>query len=102
MTQFAYLLRKLNEVVEPDGSRLLDNTVVMTWSEMATGTHVLKNVPYLLAGSAGGYFKTGRWLKYAGEPHGNLLVSLLNAMGVPVTTFGKPEWCTGPLARLTG
>jgi hypothetical protein len=28
------------------------------------------------------------------------LVSILNVLGVPSTTFGKPEWCTGPLTGL--
>jgi hypothetical protein len=25
---------------------------------------------------------------------------LLNAMGLPDQTFGKPDWCTGPLPGL--
>ena len=40
------------------------------------------------------------WLKGQGLPHNNLLVSILNAMGVPDTKFGKPDWCTGPLTGL--
>jgi hypothetical protein len=40
-------------------------------------------------------------LSYEGDvPHNNLLVSLLNLMGLPDTTFGRPEWCTGPLDGL--
>ncbi|MDP2274743.1 MAG: hypothetical protein Q8N23_18500 [Archangium sp.] len=35
-----------------------------------------------------------------GMPHNNLLVSLMNAMGVPGTTFGEFAHCTGPLAGL--
>ena len=56
--------------------------------------------PYVLAGNAGGALRTGRFLRYDGQamPHNNLLVSSLNAMGVPDRTFGKPDWCTGPLA----
>ena len=56
----------------------------------------------MLAGSAGGALQTGRSLSYDGQglPHNNLLVSILNAMGVPDTTFGKPDWCTGPLTGL--
>jgi hypothetical protein len=30
-----------------------------------------------------------------------LLVSMLNAMDVPATTFGNPDFCTGPLSGLT-
>ena len=56
----------------------------------------------MLAGSAGGALRTGRFLSYEGRelPHNNLLVSLLNAMDVPDTTFGKPEWCPGTLPGL--
>ena len=52
----------------------------------------------MLAGSAGGALRTGRYLSYEGQglPHNNLLVSILNAMGVPDAKFGKPDWCTGP------
>jgi hypothetical protein len=56
----------------------------------------------LLAGSAGGYFKTGQSLQFEGNsPHNNLLVSLLNSMGVETQTFGMAEYCTGPLNGLT-
>ena len=32
--------------------------------------------------------------------HNDLLVSMMNLMGVPATTFGNPAYCTGPLASL--
>jgi hypothetical protein len=99
--QLAYLLGKLDGVMEPGGT-LLDNSLVLWGNELAKGNaHSRNDAPYVLAGSAAGYFQTGRFLSYAGNvPHNNLLVSVLNAMDVPATTFGKPEWCTGPLARL--
>jgi hypothetical protein len=40
-------------------------------------------------------------MSYAGKPpHNDLLVSMLNAMDIPVTTFGKETWCRGPLPGL--
>jgi len=55
----------------------------------------------VLAGGAGGYLKSGRYLQYSGLPHNDLLVSVCNAMGFSdVTTFGIPGVCTGPLAGL--
>jgi hypothetical protein len=55
----------------------------------------------VLAGGAGGAWKTGRYLNFAGKvPHNNLLVSILNGMGVATNTFGDPTYCTGPLAEL--
>jgi hypothetical protein len=82
---------------------MLDNTVIMLGSELARGnTHSHTDAPFLLAGSAGGYLKTGQYLTFAGKhPHNNLLVSLLNAMGVATNTFGMPEYCTGPLSGLS-
>jgi hypothetical protein len=101
--QFAYLLDKMREVKEGDGT-LLDNSLVLWTSEQANGyRHSHDNMPLLLAGNAGGTVTTNRWLKYTGNPpHNNLLVSILNAMGVPATRFGTPEWCTGPLPRVVG
>jgi hypothetical protein len=101
--QVAYLCGKLREVQE--GTRtVLDSSVVFWGNEFGKGnSHGLALTPFVLIGSGGGHFRTGRFLTYPkGTPHNNLLVSLMNAMGVPATTFGKPEWCTGALPRLTG
>jgi hypothetical protein len=47
----------------------------------------------MLLGSAGGYFKTGRFIKYpmAERTTSDLFVSIANAMGVPITRFGQQE-----------
>lgn len=102
MEQFAYLLQALDSTPEGDGT-MLDHSVVMLGSELARGnTHSHSDAPFLLAGSAGGYFKTGQHLSFEGKnPHNNLLVSLLNSMGIETNTFGMPEYCTGPLNGLT-
>ena len=102
MEQFAYLLAQLDAVPEGAGT-LLDNTVILLGSEVARGnTHSHMNAPFILAGSGGGYFKTGQYINVTGDvPHNNLLVSMLNAMDVPATTFGNPDFCTGPLSGLT-
>jgi hypothetical protein len=55
----------------------------------------------VLAGSGGGYFKTGRSLALTAVPNNQLLVSLCNAMGTPVATFGEPRY-GGELAVLKG
>jgi uncharacterized protein DUF1552 len=102
LEQFAYLLASLDAVPEGDGTTMLDNTAVLLGSEIARGnTHSHSNVNFVLAGGAGGAWKTGRNLNYEGKvPHNNLLVSILNGMGVGVATFGEPDYCTGPLAEL--
>jgi len=57
--KFAYLVRRLSEVTEGDGT-LLDNTAAVWFSQFSDGlAHNLNNLPIIQAGSAGGYFKTG-------------------------------------------
>lgn len=101
--QFKYVLDSLAAVTEPDGSNMLDNSLVLWGNELGAGnTHSYTDIPWVLAGSAGGYFKTGRQLNYQNVPHNNLLVSVCNAMGFDdVSTFGIPGVCTGPLQGLT-
>jgi hypothetical protein len=98
----AYLVRQLAVISEGDRS-LLDNTVLVWGNELSVGsTHSHKDVPFLTIGSAGGYFKTGRYLEFGGVPNNRLLISLLNAMGVEAGTFGHPDFGkAGPLPGLT-
>jgi|HubBroStandDraft_1064217.scaffolds.fasta_scaffold64974_2 uncharacterized protein DUF1552 len=100
--QVTYLLDQLAATLESDGSTMLDNTVLLWGNELGVGnTHDYKNIPWMLAGGAGGYLKTGRYLQFPDVPHNNLLVSICNAMGFSdVTSFGIPGVCTGPLAGL--
>jgi len=101
--QLAGLIDRLKATPDGAGGTMFDGTLVLWCNELAKGnTHGRVGAPYVLAGSAGGALRTGRFLRYDGQglPHNNLLVSILNAMGVPDTTFGKPDWCTGPLAGL--
>jgi hypothetical protein len=101
-TQLAYLTGKLADTPEVDGTRLLDASLVLWCNELGKGnTHSRLNAPYVLVGGAGGGLATGRFLTYTGDlPHNNLLTSLLLAMGIPATTFGRADWCTGPLVGL--
>jgi hypothetical protein len=101
--QLATLVGLLKATPDANGGTLFDSTLILWSNELAKGNiHSRHNAPYVLAGSAGGALRTGRFLSYDGQelPHNNLLVSLLNAMDVPDTTFGKPEWCTGTLPGL--
>jgi hypothetical protein len=50
--------------------------------------HNHDDMPFILAGRAGGALSTGRFLNYPKEAHSKLLVDIANAMGVPVNAFG--------------
>jgi hypothetical protein len=99
--QFAYLIGRMKQIPEGNGT-LLDNTVVLWCNELAKGNiHGRTDAPYVLAGRAGGALETGRFLQFEGNvPHNNLLLSLIHAMGQTDSTFGNPDWCTGPLVGL--
>jgi hypothetical protein len=102
-TQLAYLLKQLDSVPEADGTTLLDNCLVLWVNELAKGNvHSHNPLPVVIAGKCGGAIRVGRYVTYASaQPHNNLLVSVANAMGTSITTFGNPGYCTGPLSNLT-
>ncbi|MDQ3036062.1 MAG: DUF1552 domain-containing protein [Myxococcota bacterium] len=88
-TQVAYLLEQMRSVVEPDGSTLLDNTVVLWLSEFGNGgSHSTTNLPVVLAGRAGGALRTGRHLQRPDRTTGDLYTSILQLFGVDEPTFG--------------
>lgn len=99
--QFAYMLGLMDGIQEGENT-LLDNSVVVWVNELGKGnSHTRQDIPFMLAGSAQGHFNTGRHIDFGGEPHGKLLVSLTEAMGKPVSTFGVPQYSQGPLSGLT-
>jgi hypothetical protein len=99
--QLVYLVQKLKSIPEGNGT-LLDNTLIV-WAEECGNpwTHDRIDVPWVLAGNLGGYFKTGRYLRFAHEPHNRLLLSIFEAMGAPRASFGAAQYCQGgPLPGL--
>lgn len=99
--RFAGLIQRLKAYQLEDGT-LFDQCLLLWSSELGKGnTHSREKAPYVLAGGAAGALETGRFLRYPdATPHNNLLVSVLNAMGIETETFGRAEWCTGPLDGL--
>jgi hypothetical protein len=100
-TQLAYLLSRLDSYQEGDGQSVLDNTAVVYMNELSHGKdHDFRDLPVIIAGGCGGYFKQGEYLKVTAQedtrndadaPHNKLLTTLCNAMGVPETHFGAPD-----------
>ena len=81
---------------------ILDSSALIAMNNMRTGQHEYNNVPAIIGGSCGGYFKTGRSIKLAANTTQNgILVGLANAMGVPTQTFGDAAY-GGELAVLRG
>jgi hypothetical protein len=86
---FAYLLEKMKATPDGDGN-LLDHSMVLLGSSMANANeHDHAPVPMLVAGGASGQLKGGRHLQFpANTPHSNLMLSLLNKVGIPLESFG--------------
>jgi hypothetical protein len=97
---FYKIVDALAKMPDVDGKRVLDNTVVLWGGEIALGSHDLHGCKWVLAGSAGGAIRTGRWVQCNHAPHQNLYVSLGQACGLDLTTFGNPATCTGKLSVL--
>ncbi|HKP63986.1 MAG TPA: DUF1552 domain-containing protein [Polyangiales bacterium] len=101
--QLVYFLAKLDSYKEGDRS-LLDNSILLWATEIGEATqHDLTMMPYVLAGSAGGKIRAGRFLDYSSNRRDNnqMLVSIAHAMGVTdLMTFGDPSGATGPLPNL--
>jgi hypothetical protein len=96
--QLAYILNKLKDAKEGDGS-LLDNCMIAYGSGIRDGqSHDNGDLPILLAGRAGGTLRPGRHIRFAAEtPLNNLWLSMLDRMDARVDRFGDS---TGRLSGL--
>jgi hypothetical protein len=100
MQQFAYILEGLRNVPDANGTTLLDNTLVFQGSDVSRGNvHAHDDMPHLLAGGGAGW-QMGRFVRFNGQQHNNLLVSILRAFGGTQTTWGEASFCTGALRGL--
>jgi hypothetical protein len=88
--QFAYMLDKMKQVREIDGSTLLDNSMILYGSGNGDGNrHNHDDLPILLAGKGGGSLRSGRHVVYSrNTPLTNLYVEMLERMNSPVASFG--------------
>jgi hypothetical protein len=119
---YKYLLDLLTSYTTPTGT-LLDQGVAVWTNQCATGAHSFSNVPWILAGTANGFFKKGQFLQVGtGQMPGGgqdgkggdasvsgvnkMLNTLLTAAGVtktggaPTDDFGDPELPKGIFSEL--
>ncbi len=89
MEQFAVLLDALAAGVEGD-SNLLRQSAVLATSDTSDGSaHSVKDYPLIVAGSAGGFFKSpGIHHQGKGENASQILLSLCRSQGLTLTQFG--------------
>jgi hypothetical protein len=103
---FKYLIDKLASYSTPEGT-LLDAGVAAWTNDLGHGvSHNYQNVPWILAGSCGGYLKQGQYVDAGNVTHNKLFNTLLNAVGAkkadgsPVDDFGDPSLAKGEIAAL--
>ncbi|MFN4261347.1 MAG: DUF1552 domain-containing protein [Gemmataceae bacterium] len=98
LKQLAYLLRKMNDTREGDGT-LLDHAMLVYGSGIHDGNaHNHDDLPILLAGGGCGTLSPGRHIHYPKEtPLNNLWLSMLNRMDITVEKLGDS---TGTLPHL--
>jgi hypothetical protein len=100
--RFAELCAELESVPEEDGT-MLDHTLCVWANELATGDHQFRRVPVVIAGGTHA-LATGRYVNFAperdfqgpwgtetevGPAHNRLLVTLAQAMGMPIEVAGE-------------
>jgi hypothetical protein len=90
--QVAYLISRLNEIQEADGT-LLDHSTIVYGSSLGDGhEHEEKNLPLLLAGRGGGAIRPGRLVSGRRDlSMSDLHLTLLRATGVPLKRFADSD-----------
>jgi hypothetical protein len=100
-TKLQYLIQSLASTQDMDGNNLLDNTILLTVSDMADArSHSGDNVPYMLAGGAGGALNTGRSLTLNGVDYNSILDTVAQAAGVDVGGSDYDLYGDGPISGI--
>lgn len=106
---FRHLLDRLSSYPGQSGGTLLDEGLSCWYNDNASGPpHAVRNVPWVIAGSANGFMKQGECvaLDGGGVTHRRLLNTIGTAVGCtdgaggPMTDFGDPNSPTGLAAEL--
>ena len=86
---FSKYLTKLRAATDGDGS-LLDHMTILYGSGISNSQrHAGENLPLMLVGGGAGTWKGGRHVIYKEKPsNANLLVTLMDKMGMPVDKVG--------------
>ena len=105
---FRHLLDRLSEYVMPDGQTLLEAGFSCWMNDLGNGPgHSARNVPHVIAGSAGGFLRQGEYLQLEDVTnHARFLNTLGSAAGLRdgngdlISDFGDPAQDRNPLNEL--
>ena len=80
---------------------MLDHPTILWTNELGKGnSHTHDDVPFMLCGGGLG-FKTGRALQFDKAAHNRLWLSIAQAFGHDLKTFGNASLCDGGALSLT-
>jgi hypothetical protein len=106
--ELVYFAQKL-KTYQDGAVSLLDNTVAVLSTQNGFSTqvgvggaktdHDKHNTPFIVAGSAGGAWKTGQLIDAGNRAHNDLYLSIAKAFGMNVSTVGMASWCKGPILQ---
>ena len=101
MEAWTTFVQTLAAVPEGDGT-LLDNCLVMAHSESSdANTHSVAGLPVMPAGRAGGRVRPGVHVRGVGESTARVALTMQQAMGLPVASFGvKQNETTRPVSEV--
>jgi hypothetical protein len=87
--QFASIVEKLKSTKEGDGT-LLDNSMLVYGAGLSDpNAHLHEDLPTIIVGKGGNYFKTGRRIVVRREtPMCNLFLTMMDRMGLHAEHFG--------------
>lgn len=100
MQQYAYLIQRMKEIQESDGTTMLDNSLVAYGAGLGDGaTHQYYDLPMIVAGRAQGQIKQGRLLRLnSGTLNSNLWLTFARLMGLEIESFADS---TGVISDLS-
>ncbi|MBM87176.1 MAG: hypothetical protein CMQ41_02240 [Gammaproteobacteria bacterium] len=91
--QLAYFLGRMKSIREPDGSTLLDNSMILMGGAIGDGNeHDASHLPILLAGGGAGTIRTGRFIEHEEQTDlGTIHLALMQRMGLQIEQLGTAE-----------
>ena len=89
MEQYAYLIQRMKDITESDGSTMLDNSLIACGAGLGDGaTHQYFDLPMIVAGRAQGQIKQGRFIKMkSGTLNSNLWLTMAQLMGLETDSY---------------
>ena len=105
--EFLYFIQKLKGYTDGAGFTVLDNTAAVLSTQngssqngltgnFAATDHYPTHAPFVVAGSCGGAWTTGRLIDINGRYQNDVYLSIAQALGMKVTSVGQASWCKGP------